>query len=239
MLRPPMHHRSRATILLALLVAGCSREGDDTPKPTGERTHDPVPQTPKDAPSGPFAKFDFAGAAERWQGAWVVPGLSASAPSAWHVVGDALTQSGPDAVEASFDFAVYSPCQVGYTDDEAGETTYLNFVFVGDRLHVGLGAAGVVLGESIVVCDGEGQIHVLTGDRCERWSEMFDDWKSEPGKCRVDGAGADRVFVVGETRLGFEGAALLEPSMRESIAIRHADYAAAKAARETSAPGDP
>jgi hypothetical protein len=238
MLRSLMVHRP-AAIVLALVVAGCSRDAEDSPKPTGERTHEPVPETPKDAPTGPFAKFEFAKAAERWQGAWVLPGSSPSARVAWNLVGESLAQTGPDAGETSFRFAVYSPCQVAYTDDEAGETTYLNFVFVGDRLHAGLGATGVVLGDSIVVCDGDGQIHVLTGDRCERWSEMFDDWKSSPGKCRIDGEGAERVFVAGETRLGFVGDALLEDSMRESIAIRHADYAAAKAAREASAPGDP
>lgn len=233
-----MHHLRHAAISFALVVAGCSRDSEDTPKPTGERTRDPVPETPKDAPTGPFAKFDFAATGERWQGFWVLPGSSANTNVAWNVASDRVTQAGPDAVEASFRFAIYSPCQVSYTDDEAGETTYVNFVFVGERLHAGLGATGVVLGDSIVVCDGDGEIHVLTGDQCLRWSEMFDDWKSTPGTCRIEGEGAERVFVVGETRLGFVGDALLEPSMRESIAIEHADYATAKAAREGSAPGD-
>jgi hypothetical protein len=207
-------------ILLALGVAGCSREGDDEPKPTGERTREPLPETPKDAPSGPFAEFDFAAAADRWQGAWVLAGTPGDADVEWHVVGETVTQSRPDAADASFRFAIYSPCQVSYTDDEAGETTYLNFVFVGEQLHAGLGATGVVLGESTIVCDADGQIHVLTGDTCLRWSEMFDDWKSSPGTCRIEGEGADRVFVAGDTRLGFVGDALLEASMRDSIARR-------------------
>jgi hypothetical protein len=235
MLRPPMHHRLRVAILLALGVAGCSRDAEDSPKPTGERTRDPVPETPKDAPTGPFAKFDFAAAADRWQGAWRFAGESPIADVAWNVAGDRVTQlagdRGPDAAEASFRFAIYSPCQITFTDDEAGETTYVNFVFVGDQLHAGLGATGVVLGESIVVCGSDGEIHVLTGDTCLRWSEMFDDWKSKPATCRVAGEGAERVFVVGETQLSFVGDALLEASMRDSIATKHADYAAAKAAR--------
>lgn len=231
-----------ALISLVLIVAGCSRESEDSPKPSGERTHEPIPETPKDAPTGPFAKFDFAAAASRWQGAWVLPGDSRSAKVAWNVVGERVTQTHADGSEKPFRFAIYSPCQASYTDDEAGETTYVNFVFVGDRLHAGLGATGVVLGDTTVVCDGDGQVYALTGPTCLRWSEMFDDWKSAPATCRIEGEGAQRVFVVGETRLSFEADALMEASMRDQVASWHSDVAAAKAAlaaKGASALGEP
>ena len=229
-----MLRRRPAWILLALVLAGCSREAEDAPKPSGERTREPVPETPKDAPSGPFAKFDFEAAARRWQGAWVLPGEAVGGQVAWNVVGDRVTSSST-ASEASLRFAVYSPCQIGYTDDAAGETTYLNFVFVGEALHAGFGATGVVLGDTIIVCDGDGQVYALTGEQCSRWSEMFDDWKSEPARCRVEGEGEARTFVVGESRLSFVGDALLEATMREQVASWHADFAAAKSALASGA----
>ncbi|MFV8754248.1 hypothetical protein ACNOYE_27200 [Nannocystaceae bacterium ST9] len=237
MLDRGFRHGLPALILLASLA--CSGEPEDKPKPSGERTHEPVPETPKDAPSGPFAKFDFASAADRWQGDWVVAGASAERKLAWHVAGDRVTQAGQDGQEANFRFAVYSPCQVGYTDDEAGETTFANFAFAEGRLHVGLGATGVALGETtLVVCDGDGQVYVLEGAQCSKWSEMFDDWKRSPGKCSVEGEGAARRFVVGETRLRFVGDALLDDSMIEQVASKHADFAAAKAALAAQ-PGAP
>ncbi len=217
-----------------MLLLGCSRDSEDSPKPSGERTHEPVPETAKDAPTGPFAKFDFAAASKRWQGAWVLAGGVSNTSVAWHVEGDQVTvaQASADASPTKLRFAVYSPCQVSTTDDAAGETTYLNFAFVGEQLHAGLGATGVVLGETTVVCDG-GQIYVLDAAQCQRWSELFDDWSSEPAQCRIEGEGADRVFVVGETRLSFPSQSpltLLEADMLDRRASWHADFSAAKAA---------
>jgi len=56
-------------------LAACGKS-DERPEgaPSGERTKEPVPETPKDAPTGPFAGFDFEKAKQAWQGAWVLEG---------------------------------------------------------------------------------------------------------------------------------------------------------------------
>lgn len=244
--RTPSTHPRRSTgarlarvglgLFVGLSVA-CSSESEPA-KPSGERTREVVPETPKDAPSGPFAAFDFADAGRRWQGAWLV-GVG-SEKAAWHVEGERLVIAHADGREQALRFAIYSPCQVALTNEEAGETTYWNFVFAGDQLHVGLGALGRAMADSIVVCDGEGNVHVLAGEVCSRWSEMFDDWKRQPGKCRIEGEGSERRFVVGETRLEFVGEVLLAPDMRERVASWHADFEAAKQALvQPSQPSQP
>ncbi len=214
------------TFLVATLAtAGCSSE-DPTPKPSGERTREVVPETPKDAPSGPFAAFDFAAASARLQGVWLVAGANA----VWSVEGDRLGIAHGDGRTQTLKLSVYSPCQLALTDDAAGETTYWNFAFDDERVWLGLGPRGRTLGEDLVVCDAAGQVFVLQGETCSRWSEMCDDWKRQAGKCRVEGQGSARRFVVGEARLEFEGGVLLDPAMREQLAIRHADVEAAKQA---------
>lgn len=210
---------------LVATVASCSSE-EPAPKPSGERTREVVPETPKDAPSGPFAAFDFEAAAQRMQGAWLVAGAKA----VWSVEGDRLVIAHGDGRTQSLRWSVYSPCQLALTDEAAGETSYWNFAFDDERVWLGLGALGRTLGEDLVVCDAEGQVFVLRGETCSRWSEMFDDWKRKPGKCRVEGQGSERRFVVGETRLSFEGGVLLAPEMHEQLAVRHADLDSAKRA---------
>ncbi len=211
-----------------LLSFACSREDDDKPKPTGERTKEPVPETPKDAPTGPFAGFDFAAAAQRWQGAWVLPGETAGSKVAWEVRGDKVMQADGGA-ERTFDFAIYSPCQVSYTDADAGETTFKTFTFAGDQLYAGLGAAGLVVGDTTIVCSG-GDVLTLRGGECLKWSEMFDDWKSEKAECSISGEGEARRFVAGSSSLSFVdgGSALVDEQMRGQMASSHADFGAAK-----------
>jgi hypothetical protein len=214
------------TFLVAIVATGgCSSE-DPAPKPSGERTREVVPETPKDAPSGPFSAFDFEAASRRLQGTWLV----AHASAVWSIEGDRLVIAHGDGRTQSLRWSVYSPCQLALTDDAAGETSYWNFAFDDERVWLGLGPLGRTLGEDLVACDANGQVFVLEGETCSRWSEMFDDWKRQPGKCRVDGQGSERRFVIGEARLEFEGSVLLAPDMREQLAVRHADVEAAKQA---------
>lgn len=212
-------------LLAALTLPACSK--DEEPPPSGERTKEPVPETPKDAPSGPFAGFDFDAAASKWQGAWT---LSKSGKSvAWTIDGKQLTEF-DGAAEKTYEFTIYSPCQIAYTDAEAGVTTYTSFTFVGDKLHAGLGSAGTVVGDAIVACMS-GKTFVLRGTECLEWSEMFDDWKSKQVDCKVEGEGDARKLVTPAGELPFVSeTALANAQMQHNVAVVHGDFAAAKAA---------
>jgi hypothetical protein len=224
--------------VLSLLASGCGKQ-DEKPEgaPAGERTKEPVPEVPKDAPTGPFAAYDFEAAAASWQGSWVLEAGSAGRQVAWMIDGTSLVESDGKS-ERSLEFAVYSPCQITYTDVDEGSTSYMSFTFVRDTLHAGLGSAGVVVGESVIVCDG-GKTYALAGDgTCLAWTERFDDWKSEPATCAVEGEGEARKFVVAGREIPFlDDVALGTSQMRNNVAIKHANFAAAKSA--LASPAEP
>jgi hypothetical protein len=215
-------------LLAALTLLGCGKDEEQAP-PSGERTKEPVPETPKDAPDGPFVGFDFEAAASKWQGAWTLPGETPGRTVAWKVDGKQLTQF-DGTQEKTFEFAIYSPCQIAYTDADAGVTTYQTFTFAGDTLHAGLGSAGTVAGDAIMACMS-GKTYVLRGQECLEWSEMFDDWKSQKVDCKLDGEGEARKLVTPDGELPFVGeAALANQQMQGNVAVKHGDFAAAKAA---------
>jgi hypothetical protein len=222
--------RTLLPIAALTLALGCGKSDETTPdKPSGERTKEPVPETPKDAPKGPFAPFDFAAAQARWQGAWVLGGDVIGKQVAWQIDGDTLVEF-DGTRERKLKFTVYSPCQVTSTDEDEGVTSYTTFTFVGDQLHAGLGSAGAVVGDATIVCDG-GKTYVLRPDGCTVWSEMFDDWKSEPSTCKIEGEGAGRKFTIDGREIGFlSETALGTAQMQGNVATKHPDFAAAKAA---------
>lgn len=217
-------------LLAALLLSGCGNKDDEKQAlPSGERSEKPTPETPKDAPKGPFAGFDFAATEARWQGAWVLGGSVAGQQVAWMIDGTKLVEF-DGKTEKTYEFELYSPCQVTFTDADAGVTTYKTFTFAGDTLHTGLGSAGTVVGDAMIVCTG-GKTYVLRGDECLEWSELFNDWKSEPADCKVVGQGAESKFKVGRSELSLIGdVALVNQQMRGNVAVKHADFAAAKKA---------
>lgn len=218
-------HACALALALTLPGLGC-KSGEDAPsadKPSGERTEEPEPETPKDAPTGPFAAFDFDAAKQRWQGAWVVR------DEAWLIEGDSITVV-KGGEEKKLAFSIYSPCQIAMTNEAAGETSYRPFAIKGDAIHVSLGsAAGVVVGEQSIVC-ASGRVYTLEGDTCTEWSEMFDDWKDKPGECGYEGEGEERRFVVGSSKLRAVDGALLSENLEKSVAASHPSLDAAKAA---------
>lgn len=219
--------------LAGLLVCACGKK-EERPEgaPSGERTKDPAPEVPKDAPTGPFAAFDFEAAEASWQGSWVLDGESGGKQVAWMIDGRSLVEF-DGAAERKLEFSLYSPCQVTYTDVDEGVTVYRSFTFVRDTLHTGLGSAGTVAGDSVIVCDG-GKTYVLDGaGECLAWSERFDDWKSAPATCEIKDAaeGEPRKFVVDGREIAFiDDVALGTMQMQNNVAIKHANFAAAKAA---------
>jgi hypothetical protein len=212
-------------LLATLALLGCGK--DKEPPPSGQRTEEPVPEIPKDAPTGPFAGFDFEAAAGKWQGAWTLQ--SGGRTVAWSIEGSKLIEFDGER-EKTYEFAIYSPCQITHTDTEEGVTTYMTFTFVGDTLHAGLGGAGTVVGDATVGCLG-GKTYVRRSDQCLEWSEMFDDWKSEAADCQITGEGPDRKLITARGELPFvSDTALANQQMQSNVATRHGDFAAAKAA---------
>jgi hypothetical protein len=226
-----MTRSTKATLAFAITFVFACGKSDEKPEgaPSGERTKEPVPETPKDAPRGPFAAFDFAAAKQAWQGAWVLEGDVIGSRVAWLVEGDRLRMF-DGKTEHELGFAVYSPCQVTTTDEAAGVTTYTSFVFVGEQLHAGLGSSGTVAGESVIVCDS-GKTYVQTGATCEAWTEMFDDWKSEPASCKIEGQGPDRKFMIDDRSIAFLGETSLgTDQMKANVVTKYPNFDAAKAA---------
>lgn len=215
----------RSLALAALLGGVACKDAPD--RPSGERTVEPVPETPKDAPTGPFAGFDFADAKQRWQGAWHLP-----SNEAWWVEGDRVTVFDPGlgGDRGEMAFAIYSPCQVTITDEGRGITEYRYYALAGDALHVApLGPFGTTLGDKAVVCRFADTL-VLEGETCESWIEMFDDWKGSPSQCQISGQGDGRRFVAGEDSLRAVAGAWVPEDAAETRAKAHPDFDAAKAA---------
>jgi hypothetical protein len=226
---------ARLLALAGLLMSGCGKS-DAPPEdaPSSERTRDPVPEIPKDAPTGPFAAFDFEAAEASWQGSWVLEGEASGKRVAWMIDGSALVEF-DGSTERTLEFSLYSPCQVAYTDVDEGVTVYKSFTFVRDTLHAGLGSAGTVAGGSVIVCDG-GKTYVLTNGECLAWTERFNDWDSAPATCAIEGEAEARKFVVAGREIGFiDDAALGTSQMRNNVATKHANFAAAKAALASTA----
>ena len=223
--------------LAGLLVCACGKS-DEQPEgaPSGERTKEPTPEVPKDAPTGPFAAFDFEAAEASWQGSWVLDGEGGK-QVAWMIDGASLVEFDGTA-ERKLEFSLYSPCQVTYTDVDEGVTVYKSFTFVRDTLHAGLGSAGTVAGDSVIVCDG-GKTYVLdAAGKCMAWTERFDDWKSAPATCSLAGEGETRKFVVDGREIAFiDDVAIGTTQMRNNVATKHANFAAAKAA--LASPAEP
>lgn len=237
--------RFRTVVLAVSLLTplACGDKKDDKPEaaPSGERTKDPVPETPKDAPKGPFAGFDFEAAKTTWQGSWVLEGESVGTKVAWMIDGEQLVAFDGTS-EKKLKFTIYSPCQVTTTDEDAGMTSYTNYAIIDGQLHAGLGSSGTVVdGGTTIVCTG-GKTYVLADGKCEAWSEMFDDWKSEPADCKIEGEGAERKFVANGNEVPFvSDTALATAQLKANVATKQPNFDAAKQAlaqpAEAGAPG--
>lgn len=238
------HERARAVALVVptlLVLSSLACKDDPRPEdaPSGERTKEPVPETPKDAPTGPFASFDFEAAKSAWQGSWVLEGEVAGKQVAWMIDGEQLVEFDGER-ERELEFSLYSPCQVAYTEtlDDGSTTGFKSFTFARDTLHAGLGAAGTVAGDTTIACAG-GKTYTLRGDQCQAWSEMFNDWKAQPAECAVQGEGAERKFVVDGRELSFfDDMALGTEQLRGNVATKYPNFEAAKAALAGAAGAD-
>ena len=107
----------------------------------------------------------------------------------------------------------------------------------GDKVHMGLGVAGVKVGDKIAVCGlGLGEVvYVLEGATCMKWEPKFGQaWQSEPAECKLEG---DKLTVktkfmdqVEDKVVMIEGATLWDDQMKsDNLAEKVADLTAGKA----------
>jgi hypothetical protein len=130
--------------------------------------------------------IDNAALLARLQGAWVMTDeQQVGSIAAWEVRGnhvtiwDARTQE-EESAKLVFD----APCQYQLHFDR-GYTTG-RFVFDGTNLHLGLGDAGVKLGDKIIACTEIGGVRV-SGTTCTFDFQYEDTWMSDPAKCSLSG----------------------------------------------------
>lgn len=222
---------------LALLVAGgCKKKGEENGggKPAPTQAADAAAAKP-DKPAPPADKggdnpfgVDLSGLASKLQGSWVVGGSSLGMKAAWKVEGDKVTifEGGK---EKTAELQIFAPCRLKVVEKSGGGTmsTSTNFAFDGDKLWLGLGSAGVKMGDKVFACVSA-DVYVLAGDKCVKWKQaMFDKWEQSEAECSI---GDDGKLTAGGTTLEPAGNAFVNQQMKGNEAKKMDDYEAAKAA---------
>lgn len=232
--------RAHLLVAVAALAGGaCSRSNDDAARGTpGEHKPKATFSAPADrVPTAPWS-FDPAALKAKLQGAWVVkdhPYLGAT--SAWEVSGDQVkvwdAKANKETIET---MAIEAPCQLSLNHAVNGghEGTTTHFVFDGDTLHMGLGDAGVKLGDQIVGCMSNG-VFVQSGGACQFYLPDF----AEPG--RWEAGAAATCSLTGDTfkasnktfnydgSMTVHGAVLADDQLWRTTPVKVGSYDEAKA----------
>lgn len=215
-------------LLIPLALAACSKKDEGSPI-GAPKTVDEAPK----AASGPFAEFgDNAAILNKWQGAWVVESGALGNYEAWEVKGNQVT-SFDGKTEKTRELEIHAPCAGKVVEKSAGgsSSSGLTFVFDGDTLHTGMGAAGLKQGDKILAC-GSGQIFVFDGKSCTAHQESFGRWETKPTECKLDGGSftAKRAGM-GDMSSTFlvEGAILMSEQMKGNKVEKATSFDDAKA----------
>lgn len=184
---------------------------------------------------GPFAGFDLD--AKKFEGTWVFRGNMLET-TVWDIKDGKVTEVTKSG-EKTGAFSVDTPCSVGIETEKDGMKMKLAYKFTrtGDKLHMGLGLAGVKAGDKIAVCGADigSSVYVLEGATCTKWEDKFNQgWKSEPAECKLEG---DKLTIktkfmdkVEDKVVMVEGATLWDDQMKtDNLAEKVADLAAGKA----------
>jgi hypothetical protein len=179
---------TRTSLALVLCLVACSKSKDaDKAAPA----HDDVAELPA-APAAPPAPWTYDSAAiqAKLQGAWVVKDQGyLGSIEAWEVKGDQVKMwDAKQNTEKTATLKLEAPCQftVETKTKDGTEGTTTHFVFDGDTLHMGLGDAGVKVGDTIVACMSNG-VFVHDAKGCAFYTSMFDKWEKKDATCAVAG----------------------------------------------------
>lgn len=231
--------RTARLVACLLVAAACNKKDDGAAAPAAKGAPDrPAaggaagPARPTADP-GPFGAWNQAGVTARLQGAWVLRDVSfLGSVEAWEVKGDKVTVF-DGTKEETLELAVEAPCQLTTTKrnpDGSSQGGTSHFVFAGDTLHLGLGDAGVKLGDTVVGCMSNG-VYLWKGGTCQFFTEMFDKWDAKEATCSLAGdlfKAANPTFKhEGEMKLA--GDVLMSDQLRANPAVKVKDLAEAKA----------
>jgi hypothetical protein len=246
-----MNRISYLAIALAVVTsAACKKDRSETGdtaagntsagnKPTEPAAPAPAP-TPK--ASGPFSGWDMAARTAAFQGAHVTPGNSLGMWEAWNVQGDKVTiWNGTD--EKTYELTLISPCEVKVTEktsDGGSSSTVKHYTLKDGAIVMGLGDAGARKGDEAIACVSNLVFTLDAKGTCTEWkASLFDEGKYEqkPGTCGFRKDGDKEVFAVTargyEHKLEVHGDALLSQQLASTHSEKVADFAAAKAARDS------
>ncbi len=222
-------------LVAATLLAGCGGKKDDG-NATGTSSGKTVET--KAEPTGPFADFGSTDdVLKKWQGAWVLETGSLGHYEAWEVKGTKVT-SWDGKAEKIRELQIDSPCAGQVIEKSTGggsSSDHMTFVFEGDKLHVGMGDAGIKKGAKILAC-GSGKIFVFDGKTCTAHENMFGRWESTATECKLDG---DKFTAkrpgMGDMTSNFAiaGDLLMSDQMKGNKVEKVASFAEAKTKLET------
>ncbi len=220
-------------ILLCTTLLACGAKKDDA----GDKTASGKTVEAKSEASGPFAEFGSTDdILKKWQGAWVLETGSLGHYEAWEVSGTKVT-SWDGKKEKVRELEIAAPCDGKVTEksDGGSSSDHLTFVFDGDKLHTGMGAAGLKKGDKYLAC-GAGKIFVFDGKTCTAHENNFGRWESQPTECKIEG---DKLVAkrpgMGDMTATFliAGDTLMNEQMKGNKVERAASFADAKTKLET------
>jgi hypothetical protein len=186
-------------LALVLACAACSKKSNDAPKATGSAAPKAA-ETPKPKSDTPW-DFDAAALQAKFQGAWVVKDHGYLGSSeAWEVKGDQVKiWDAKRDKETTATLVVKGPCVYEMKESDGSSTTS-HYVIDGDTLHMGLGDAGVKVGDKVIACMSNG-VFVLDGGKCTFYMDNFGKWSPEEGTCSIEGD----TFKAANTSFKYEG----------------------------------
>ncbi|MBA2544974.1 MAG: hypothetical protein H0V17_35350 [Deltaproteobacteria bacterium] len=224
------------TFLAVGLLVGCGGKKDEPAGGDKTSSGKPVEDKPV-VPSGPFAEFgrndDIL---MKFQGAWVLETGSLGHYEAWEIKGNKVT-SWDGKKEQTRELQIDAPCaaQVVEKSNGGSSSNHMTFVFEGDKLHTGMGDAGIKKGDKILAC-GSGKIFVWDGKACVAHANMFGRWENEATECKLEGT----KFTAKRPGMGnmssefqIAGDLLLDDQMKRNKVEKAASYAEAKTKLET------
>jgi hypothetical protein len=216
----------RIWLLLVVALAACSKRRPH--RQTGRAlsvgilARQPVPPNP------PWP-IDTPALLAQLQGAWVMRDeQEIGSVAAWEVRGDRVTiWDAKTQQEVAAKLVFNAPCEY-QLHFENGYTTG-RFVFDGTALHVGLGDAGVKLGDRIIACTEIGGV-VVSGTTCTFHYQYGDSWLNSDARCTLSG---DRLTIRipradYDPELTLHGNVLVDDQLWENKPLHVASYAEAK-----------
>ena len=220
--------------LAPFTLGGCDKK--DVPAASAEQAaaKPAIPTPPPGPPTSPAPTFDGKAFLTRLEGAWVTGGSGLGLTRALDIKGDRATVL-EGARETQTHLVAIAPCLVKIEESAADGSTASTmsvFAFDGDQLHAGLGWVAVPDAGGWVACGFDG-VYSLRAGECLKWTQdMFDatKWKPEPGKCAIAGDTFTVTEKTGDTVLKKAGAIYASEQLAAALAIRHKDFASAKAA---------